>query len=369
MPPSRIPGPLGRGVSTPELKNARELTERTGGADAGALGRGRTSPDASDPYIEELQELSLDLVQLAFDLAGMVDPTPISDGASGLIALARGHWLDAAISGISMIPYVGDLAKAGKLPKYLKSVERAILLAEQSAKAAAALTPGLVKLKQALDLIPAGANKQLDRISQSIGRFLKSRAAAAAAKQLPDIRHRFSFPNPYSVLRGGKRYSVRKASGSLGVPGKVQTYDIPKGVQKTVSGGSGDDAGHLIGRQFGGPGDARNLSKQNWRQNQGGGTWHQLERDWAEKLESGVGVRVEIKEFTPDGAGRPAWREVSWEEVGLDGRVTRHPTVDYMNTHTADAAHRAGSRTQQAVPPTVKSPQSDNVHYMDDYRK
>ena len=63
----------------------------------------------------ELRDLALDLTQLCFDLAGFVDPTPISDGVSGLIALGRGQWLDAAISGIAMVPYVGDLAKAGKL--------------------------------------------------------------------------------------------------------------------------------------------------------------------------------------------------------------------------------------------------------------
>lgn len=51
-----------------------------------------------DPHLEELRELGLDLIQMAFDLAGIFDPTPISDGASGLLALSRGQWLDAIIS-------------------------------------------------------------------------------------------------------------------------------------------------------------------------------------------------------------------------------------------------------------------------------
>ena len=34
-------------------------------------------------------ELALDVTQMALDIVGLVDPTPISDGANGLISLAR----------------------------------------------------------------------------------------------------------------------------------------------------------------------------------------------------------------------------------------------------------------------------------------
>ena len=58
-------------------------------------------------------DLALDLTQIGLDIAGIFDPTPISDGANTLISLGRGDWLGAGLSAISMIPYVGDAAKLG----------------------------------------------------------------------------------------------------------------------------------------------------------------------------------------------------------------------------------------------------------------
>jgi hypothetical protein len=54
------------------------------------------------------RELQLDEMQSALDIAGVVDPTPISDAASGLISLSRGDWFGAGMSLVSMLPYVGD---------------------------------------------------------------------------------------------------------------------------------------------------------------------------------------------------------------------------------------------------------------------
>jgi hypothetical protein len=278
------------------------------------------------------------------------------------MSLARGNWLDAVISGASMIPYVGDLAKAGKLPRYLKSVEKAVELAERSAQAAKQLLPGFRKLKEILDKIPTGANQELDKIRRRIDQFLASHSIRAVEKLLPDIRSRFVFRSPRVETIGGKRYVIREAEGPLGIPGTVQNHGIPRKTQQSISGGSGDDAGHLIGGQFGAPSDARNLSKQNWRQNEGGGTWHDMERAWSEKLKSGTGIKVKVKEFTPEGSTRPLWREVEWQEIAPNGTVTKHTSPKYLNTHTADAPHRDGSRTQQKVPPTVNSPQTDNVY-------
>lgn len=103
---------------------------------------------------DEKASLILDLTQMALDIAGIVDPTPISDGVSGVISLFRGDWLGAGISVASMIPYVGDLAKAGKLPKLLKTIERAVEIASKDAKFAEKLRPVLDKLKVALDAVP-----------------------------------------------------------------------------------------------------------------------------------------------------------------------------------------------------------------------
>ncbi len=52
--------------------------------------------------------------QMIADLAGMVDPSPVSDIAGGLIAIWRGDWLSLGTSVLGMIPYLGDTGKLGK---------------------------------------------------------------------------------------------------------------------------------------------------------------------------------------------------------------------------------------------------------------
>ncbi|MGH2720875.1 MAG: polymorphic toxin type 17 domain-containing protein, partial [Actinomycetota bacterium] len=53
---------------------------------------------------------------LAADIAGIADPTPISDGVSGLIDLSHGDVVGAGLAVGSMIPYLGDgAAKPAKL--------------------------------------------------------------------------------------------------------------------------------------------------------------------------------------------------------------------------------------------------------------
>lgn len=41
----------------------------------------------------EQSEVAIDILQLTLDLAGIVDPTPRSDGASALVSIARGVWM------------------------------------------------------------------------------------------------------------------------------------------------------------------------------------------------------------------------------------------------------------------------------------
>ncbi|MFD0345731.1 hypothetical protein ACFQ0M_05840 [Kitasatospora aburaviensis] len=55
---------------------------------------------------------------------GIFDPTPISDGASGVVSLFRGDWMGAGLSVAAMVPYVGDAAaKPAKLAKLLAKNE------------------------------------------------------------------------------------------------------------------------------------------------------------------------------------------------------------------------------------------------------
>jgi hypothetical protein len=137
---------------------------------------------------------------------------------------------------------------------------------------------------------------------------------------LPDISAQFVFRQ----WTQGK-FFYKEASGELGVPGKVATHRIVA-AQRTMSGGTGEHAGHLIGIQFGAPGDIRNLGLQNSNMNtfapkglqpafQGhGGSYHDLESEWSEQLKAGSKIRVTVKDKYRVGENRPFSRWVQWSE-------------------------------------------------------
>jgi hypothetical protein len=59
---------------------------------------------------------AIDYFQDSLDFIGTFDPTPLVDLINGGIYAGRGKWDEAALSGISALPYLGDLlGKGGKL--------------------------------------------------------------------------------------------------------------------------------------------------------------------------------------------------------------------------------------------------------------
>ena len=139
-------------------------------------------------------DLALDLTQIGLDIAGFFDPTPISDGANTLISLGRGDWLGAGLSAVSMIPYLGDAAKLGKLGKYAQTVAKAIDAARANPALRQALAPGIQAIGDAiaklpLDKLPESARKQLTTLKELTGIFAKESdtAARTALKAADDV--------------------------------------------------------------------------------------------------------------------------------------------------------------------------------------
>jgi len=298
-----------------------------------------------------IRDLSLDLAQIVFDIAGIVDPTPICDGTNTIISVARGDWLGAGLSAAGMIPYVGDLAKAGKFPKYLKTVELVIRLAVESAEAARIFAPLMQRLDNALDLLPAGSSPQLRQLQQLVSDYVTQAGLKVTKHVLPDISGQFVFRK---FRRNGYEYHVGK--GRLGVPGKVRKHRS-RSAQRSVSSGTGDDAGHLIGNRFGAPGGVENLGPQNWIANRNG-TFRHLENRWAQKLKSGTGAEVTVMDIAKQGETRPFARRVTWQEISPQGHITHHE-LTFVNPHSPR------SRTRQQIPETVSGPQSGNVIEVD----
>ena len=99
------------------------------------------------------RELALDMTQLTLDVVGIFEPTPFADGTNTAISLGRGDWLGAGLSALGMIPYVGDLAKAGKLPRLVETAAKAV---------------DLVKANPQLAGQFEGAFKQLDNLLKNV---------------------------------------------------------------------------------------------------------------------------------------------------------------------------------------------------------
>lgn len=83
---------------------------------------------------------AIDSLQLMLDAIGIADPTPISDGINAAISVGRmftdperrgEHAQNAAISAVSMVPYIGDTAKLLKAKRAGKTVKRAAAMADE----------------------------------------------------------------------------------------------------------------------------------------------------------------------------------------------------------------------------------------------
>ena len=140
------------------------------------------------------RELALDLLQLALDIAGIADPSPATDATNALISLVRGNWFDTAISGASVIPYVGDLAKLGRLRKQSESVRKVMRMIDENPLIAEQLLPAFRRLKFALDWLPDRGNLYLKDIKTQVARFLlKQDGVLRSAHSLPNVTFQFEF--------------------------------------------------------------------------------------------------------------------------------------------------------------------------------
>ena len=105
--------------------------------------------------------LLLDVTQMTLDVAGIFDPTPATDGINAAISLFRGDLFGAGVSAVSMIPYIGDLAKAGKLGKWAQTLDGVARMAADNPAFRRMVEPMLSKLGDAIGAVPDGVMSKL----------------------------------------------------------------------------------------------------------------------------------------------------------------------------------------------------------------
>ncbi len=97
-----------------------------------------------------------------------------------------GDYWGAGISALGIIPYLGDLAKIGKLPKLLKTVEKVVEMAKADGKFAKVVEPMLKGLKNAIDALPINklpnwAKEPIEKLSTKIDEFFGIRKVTKSA--------------------------------------------------------------------------------------------------------------------------------------------------------------------------------------------
>jgi hypothetical protein len=172
--------------------------------------------------------------------------------------------------------------------------------------------------------------------------------SASEFMTLVDVSGRFVFR---AWTQGS--YSYKEASGELGVPGEVITHRSVA-AQTVVSHGSGEDAGHLIGIQFGAPGDARNLGLQNHNMNTfapkalqeafrgSGGSYHDLESRWSSRLKQRYRIFVTVVDKYRVGENRPFSRSVRWTETTPNGIQGAPQSLEFGNFSSPQSRIKAG---------------------------
>ena len=67
-----------------------------------------------------------EVLSAALDLAGIVDPTGAADAANAVLHATNKNWKEAGICAVGLIPYLGDLAKLGKIKKDIRIIQKTI---------------------------------------------------------------------------------------------------------------------------------------------------------------------------------------------------------------------------------------------------
>lgn len=272
-------------------------------------------------------ELIADVTQIGLDIVGIVDPTGIADISNAAISVARGNWLDAAISVAGVLPLVGDAAKLGKLGGWAQTLSNAVDLAKVDAGFRAAVEPGLRQLADALDaapldMLPASARETLQGIRTKLDEVLDGSADAAARAS-------------NNLIGAGTR------TGQVGNNSATWTLDAqgrPTRAQATLtelhdgtprssaesraqsatgrSGIDGDQGGHIIGHRFLPDQGTVNMFPQAGQFNNS--AYRTMENEWAAWIDAGAEVRVDVQLSGYSGT-RPSDVDVSYEVFNAQG--------------------------------------------------
>lgn len=259
-------------------------------------GDAQTPVPANDPG-PSTATMVADIAQMTLDLTGIVDPTPISDGANAIISLGRmggalwngewgaagGHLLNGAISVVGFIPALGDLAKAGKIGNWAETVANAVSMAARNPAMRQTLETPLRELadivnrvpQSAIDALPAGARESFQRMKSQLDDFVSGGVRQADNIAVRQLDNAADFNRAANNAAPNTRYEYGSYSYTTDANGRVAvaegTIDLtPAGrndpdLQRQIGNeGRPTDVGfHIIGDRFNGQTNRLNVVQGN----------------------------------------------------------------------------------------------------------
>lgn len=144
------------------------------------------------------EELAFEIAKGVADLAGIVDPTPVSDGISASISLAQGDYVSAGLSIVAMLPYIGDA-----IGKPLKMARNAAIInkIKEKIRALVKIIDSARKKKPSQEIINSGVNA----VKKGIGNASKAIPKISPQKQAGHIK---GTPQYNNRIKQGKATSA-----------------------------------------------------------------------------------------------------------------------------------------------------------------
>jgi DNA/RNA non-specific endonuclease len=301
--------------------------------------------------------LLADLGQMALDIVGIFDPTPTADLVNAGISAWRGDGWGAFLSVLSAVPYIGDVAKLGKLGKWAQTIASAVEAAATNPAARQALEPALRRISEligslparGLDALPANARATLQDIKGRIDGLFGATAtraddaalaAGASTARIGRNSAEWTLDAQGRPTRATATLSELQPAGAARGSDELSAQDRVRG-----RGLDDDDAGHVIGHRFMGDQGDRNMFPQNFNFNRS--AYKTMENEWAAWIQNGGTVRVNV-ELIGGGGARPDRVAVSYEVFdqsgasifARDARFTNAANQTFDRISTAEIARR-----------------------------
>jgi DNA/RNA non-specific endonuclease len=318
-----------------------EIKPQLSAADQQRLTR-ELSEEVDAGLAKQKTDLTLDLVQIGLSIAGIFDPTPISDGIDGLISLFRGDFLGAGISAVSMIPYIGDAAKLGKLGKFAETIAKAVDLAKVDPAFAKAIEPTLKKIAEALDQVPMDslpkpAREALEAMKTKIDELFAATRSVSAKVGRNDVK--------WTVDANGQTVKAEATLREVFPGAKRSSAETTAQGQAAAAGAADDVGGHIVGHRFVKDQGEVNLFPQNVQFNNS--AYRKLENEWADWIKQGKEVQIDVQ-LSGGTAARPDKIDVFYKVVDpATGKTVYKDSANFANQagQTFDRLPRSDIKT------------------------